>query len=42
MTTIRPQPARPWLVVIWLALAVLLVKGTWFSVSAVAPALTAE
>lgn len=42
MTTILAQPARLWLDILWLALAVLLAKGTWFSASAVAPALTAE
>ncbi|WP_322488102.1 MFS transporter [Chloroflexus sp.] len=42
MTTIPAQLARPWLVILWLALAVLLAKGTWFSASAVVPALTAE
>ncbi|WP_269543895.1 hypothetical protein [Chloroflexus aggregans] len=42
MTTIPAQPARLWLVILWMALAVLLAKGTWFSASAVVPALTAE
>ncbi|WP_298401256.1 MFS transporter [uncultured Chloroflexus sp.] len=42
MTTIPTQPARPWPVILWLALAVLLAKGTWFSASAVMPVLTAE
>lgn len=42
MTTIHSQPHRPWFVVLWLAFAVLLAKGTWFSASAVIPALTTE
>ncbi|WP_322495545.1 hypothetical protein [Chloroflexus sp.] len=42
MTTILAQSARLWLDILWLALAVWLAKGTWFSASAVAPALTAE
>ncbi|GIV90192.1 MAG: MFS transporter [Chloroflexus sp.] len=42
MTTIHSQPYRPWFVVLLLAFAVLLAKGTWFSASAVIPALTTE
>lgn len=44
MTTITNASflSRPWPVITILALAVLLVKGAWFSASAVVPALTTE